>query len=222
MQYERGDGGALTPLPKRNIDTGMGLERTAAVIAGLRGPFETDLFTPIIRRLEELSGLTYTSQDDNKTDVAFRRVADHVRATAFCLADSVLPSNVGRGYVLRRIMRRAILAGRNSLGLDKPFLTDVLPTVIDQRKGDYPDLEARRQAILRYAQIEEAQFRRTLETGTAKLNALLDAASPKSGVEGVAAVVVSGDEAFELATTYGFPVEMTQELAAGARRDPSI
>ena len=122
MQYERGDGGSLTPLPKQNIDTGMGLERTAAVIANLRGPFETDLFAPIMRQLEELSGLTYTSQDDDKKDIAFRRVADHVRATAFCLADGVLPSNVGRGYVLRRIMRRAMLAGRNTLGLDKPFL----------------------------------------------------------------------------------------------------
>ena len=213
MQYERGDGGSLTPLPKQNIDTGMGLERTAAVLANLRGPFETDLFAPIMRKLEDLSGLTYTSQDADKKDIAFRRVADHVRATAFCLADSVLPSNVGRGYVLRRIMRRAMLAGRNTLGIDRPFLTEILPTVIDQRKGDYPDLEARRDTILRYARIEEAQFRRTLETGTAKLNAVLDRmASPEVGVGG--GLTVSGEDAFELATTYGFPVEMTQELAA--------
>ena len=121
-QFDRGDGGTLAPLPKKNIDTGMGLERTAAAIADLRGPFETDLFAPILRKLEQLSGLAYTSQDDDKKDIAFRRVADHVRATAFCLADGVLPSNVGRGYVLRRIIRRAILAGRNTLGLEKPFL----------------------------------------------------------------------------------------------------
>ena len=117
MTYDRDEKGDLHPLPKRNIDTGMGLERTAAALANLRGPFETDLFTPIIRKLEELSGLTYTSQDDDPKDIAFRRVADHARATAFCLADGILPSNVGQGYVLRRVMRRAILAGRNVLGL---------------------------------------------------------------------------------------------------------
>nr|MDQ2686615.1 alanine--tRNA ligase [Armatimonadota bacterium] len=203
MQFERGDGGSLTPLPKQNIDTGMGLERTAAVIANLRGPFETDLFAPIMRKLEELSGLQYTSQDDDPKDIAFRRVADHIRATAFCLADGVLPSNLGRGYVLRRIMRRAILAGRNTLGLEKPFLTEVLPTVIEHRKDDYPDLEARRENILRYGRIEEAQFRRTLETGTARFGALLEGKT-----------AVSGDDAFVLFTTYGFPVEMTQEMAA--------
>lgn len=207
MQFERGEGGSLAPLPRRNIDTGMGLERTAAVLANLRGPFETDLFAPILRHLEELSGLKYASTDDGKTDIAFRRVADHVRATAFCLADGVLPSNVGRGYVLRRLMRRAILAGRNALGLEKPFLQDILPTVIEQRKDDYPELEARREIILRYAGIEERQFRRTLESGTARLQFLLDSEGVKQSQ------TVSGDDAFVLFTTYGFPVEMTTELA---------
>ena len=204
MQYDRGDGGTLTPLPRRNIDTGMGLERTAAVLAGLRGPFETDLFAPILRQLEELSGLTYTSQDDDPKDIAFRRVADHVRATAFCIADGVLPSNVGRGYVLRRLMRRAILAGRRTLGIETPLLDQILPTVIDQRKNDYPELEARRDTILRYAAIEEKQFRRTLEAGTARLQSLLDGG------------VITGNDAFVLFTTYGFPVEMTAELASEA------
>ncbi len=204
MQYDRGDGGNLTPLPRRNIDTGMGLERTAAVIAGLRGPFETDLFAPILRQLEEMSGLKYTSQDSDPKDIAFRRVADHVRATAFCIADGVLPSNVGRGYVLRRLMRRAILAGRNTLGIEKPLLEQILPTVIEQRKGDYPELEARRETILRYALIEEKQFRRTLTSGSARLQTLLDSGT------------VTGDDAFTLHATYGFPVEMTAELAADA------
>ena len=204
MQFDRGDGGTLTPLPRRNIDTGMGLERTAAVIAGLRGPFETDLFAPILRQLEELSGLKYTSQDGDPKDIAFRRVADHVRATAFCIADGVLPSNVGRGYVLRRLMRRAILAGRRTLGIETPLLEQILPTVIEQRKSDYPELEAKRETILRYAVIEEKQFRRTLESGTARLQSLLDAGS------------VTGDDAFVLFTTYGFPVEMTAELALEA------
>jgi len=204
MQFDRSDGGALTPLPRRNIDTGMGLERTAAVIAGLRGPFETDLFAPILRQLEQLSGLTYTSQDTDPQDIAFRRVADHVRATAFCIADGVLPSNVGRGYVLRRLMRRAILAGRRTLGIETPLLEQILPTVINQRKADYPELEARRETILRYAMIEEKQFRRTLESGTARLQSLVDGGA------------VTGDDAFTLFTTYGFPVEMTAELALEA------
>ncbi len=204
MQFDRGDGGTLTPLPRRNIDTGMGLERTAAVLAGLRGPFETDLFAPILRQLESLSGLTYTSSDTDPKDVAFRRVADHVRATAFCIADGVLPSNVGRGYVLRRLMRRAILAGRRTLGLEKPFLADMMNTVIDQRLGDYPELAERRETILRYAAIEEKQFRRTLEAGTARLQTILDSGS------------ISGDEAFTLFATYGFPVEMTVEVAREA------
>jgi len=204
MQFDRSDGAALTPLPRRNIDTGMGLERTAAVIAGLRGPFETDLFAPILRQLEQLSGLTYTSQDTDPQDIAFRRVADHVRATAFCIADGVLPSNVGRGYVLRRLMRRAILAGRRTLGIETPLLEQILPTVINQRKADYPELEARRETILRYAIIEEKQFRRTLESGTARLQSLVDGGA------------VTGDDAFTLFTTYGFPVEMTAELALEA------
>ncbi len=208
MTYDRDDKGDLHPLPKRNIDTGMGLERTAAALANLRGPFETDLFTPIIRKLEERSGLTYTSQDNDPKDVAFRRVADHARATAFCLADGILPSNVGQGYVLRRVMRRAILAGRNVLGLDKPFLDALLPTVIDHRKADYPDLEARRETILRYATIEERQFRRTLEAGTARLQTILDSEAVKQSLS------VTGDDAFVLFTTYGFPVEMTTELAS--------
>ncbi len=204
MQFDRGDGGSLTPLPRRNIDTGMGLERTTAVLMGVRGPFETDLFAPILRRLEALSGLKYTSQDADPKDIAFRRVADHVRAAAFCLADGVLPSNIGRGYVLRRLMRRAILAGRRTLGIDQPLLEQILPTVINQRKADYPELEARRETILRYAIIEEKQFRRTLEAGTARLQSLLDGGA------------VTGDDAFTLFTTYGFPVEMTAELASEA------
>jgi len=210
MTYDRDEQANLNPLPKRNIDTGMGLERTAAALANLRGPFETDLFTPIIRKLEELSGLTYTSQDDDKKDIAFRRVVDHARATAFCLADGILPSNVGQGYVLRRVMRRAILAGRNVLGLDKPFLDTLLPTVIDHRKADYPDLETRRDTLLRYAAIEERQFRRTLESGTARLQSILDGEGVKQSQ------TVTGDDAFILFTTYGFPVEMTTELAGEA------
>ncbi len=206
MTYERKEGGVLTPLPRKNIDTGSGLERTAAAIADLRGPFETDLFAPVLERLQSLSGLTYKSTDDGAQDIAFRRIADHVRATTFCLADGVLPSNVGRGYVLRRLMRRAILAGKSRLNYDQPLLTATIPTIIEQYTEFYPELAAKQDRILRYAESEENLFRRTLQNGTSRIAAILD--TRKEGEN------ISGDEAFTLFATYGFPVEMTTELAA--------
>ncbi len=225
QQFDRSDGGVMTPLPHRNIDTGMGLERTTAVISGLRGPFETDLFAPILRHLEQLSGLTYTSQDTDPKDIAFRRVADHVRATAFCLADGVLPSNVGRGYVLRRLMRRAILAGRRTLGIETPLLEQILPTVINQRKADYPELEAKRETILRYAIIEEKQFRRALNEALLRLNVLMDNptyrfpqnTSLDGFVDDEAAAAVtstpfSAQDIVTFQTTYGLPIEVTVEI----------
>ncbi len=206
MTYERKDGGVLVPLPRKNIDTGMGLERTAAALQDLRGPFETDLFAPILERLQSISGKKYGSDDNDLTDIAFRRVADHVRATTFCLNDGVIPSNIGRGYVLRRLMRRAILAGRNRLGLDQPLLVEAIPTIIQQYSEFYPELPAKQDMILRYAAAEEQQFRRTLESGSARLQTALDAKKPGEKV--------TGDEAFTLFATYGFPVEMTSELAS--------
>ena len=204
-QYWRHDGGLLTPLPKKNIDTGMGLERTAAVLMDVRGPFETDLFAPTISRLRELSGKNYMSSEDSRVDIAFRRVADHVRATTFLLGDGVMPSNEGAGYILRRIMRRAILAGRNALGFEKPFLADVIPAIIDQYKDVYPEVEVGRSNILRYARIEEERFRETLAAGSNRLDSLLQNAKPGD--------VMPGDDVFTLFSTYGFPMEMTAELA---------
>jgi alanyl-tRNA synthetase len=206
MQFNQTDGANRTPLPRKNIDTGMGLERTTAAINDLRGPFETDLFAPIMERIQSLSGKKYTSQDHDPQDIAFRRVCDHIRATTFCLADGIVPSNVGRGYVLRRIMRRAVLAGRNRLSFDKPFLTDAIPAIIDQYKEFYPELPGKAESILRYASMEEGQFRRTLETGTTRIASILDTRKPGDKI--------TGDEAFTLFTTYGFPVEMTSELAS--------
>jgi alanyl-tRNA synthetase len=206
MQYDRNEAGERLPLPKPSIDTGMGLDRTTAAINDLRGPFETDFFAPIMERLQVLSGRKYESRDDDPGDIAFRRIADHVRSTAFCLADGILPSNVGRGYVLRRIMRRAILAARNRLGMDKPMLESAIPTIVDQYAEFYPELSEKRDTILRYAVAEENQFRRTLESGTARLWAILE--NRKDGD------TVTGEEAFTLFTTYGFPVEMTTEIAS--------
>jgi len=205
-QYERKDGGILVPLPRKNIDTGMGLERTTAAINDLRGPFETDFFQPILHTLQSLSGKSYTSSEDSSTDIAFRRIADHVRAMTFLIGDGVLPSNVGRGYVLRRLMRRAILAGRNTLGFEKPFLASVVPTIIKQYQDTYQELRNRESTILRYVEIEEAQFRKTLSGGSERLVSLLDGLAPGDNL--------SGDDVFVLFATYGFPVEMTRELAS--------
>jgi alanyl-tRNA synthetase len=206
MQFDRSEDGVRSPLPRPSIDTGMGLERTTAAINDLRGPFDTDFFVPLMDRLQSLSGKTYGSRDFDPDDIALRRVADHVRAATFCLSDDILPSNVGRGYVLRRIIRRAILAGRNRLGIEKPLLIDAIPTVIEQYAEFYPELADKRDKILRYAVAEESQFRRTLESGTTRLTAILEKRKPGDQV--------TGQEAFDLFTTHGFPVEMTLELAS--------
>jgi alanyl-tRNA synthetase len=205
-QFERRDGGVLLPLPRKNIDTGMGLERTTAAINDLRGPFETDFFLPILKTLENLSGKVYTSTEDSKIDIAFRRVADHVRAMTFLIGDGVLPSNVGRGYVLRRLMRRAILAGQNVLGFEKPFLAAVAPTVVAEYQSVYQELKSRESTIIRYVEIEENQFRKTLAGGSERLNNLLEGLEPGDKL--------SGDDVFILFTTYGFPSEMTKEIAS--------
>ncbi|MGO8670208.1 MAG: alanine--tRNA ligase [Capsulimonadaceae bacterium] len=204
-QFKRGDGGVLTPLPKKNIDTGMGLERTAAVLMDVRGPYETDLFAPTLARLQEISGKVYTRTDDSLTDIAFRRIADHVRATTFLIGDGVLPSNNAQGYVLRRLMRRAMLAGRRTLGIEKPFLAEAIPAIIEQYQDVYPEVLEKRDTILRHAANEEDQFRKTLSGGSARFESIVFALAPGD--------TVSGKDVFDLATTYGFPVEMTAEIA---------
>jgi len=204
-QFWRNDGGVMTPLPKKNIDTGMGLERTAAVLGDHRGPFETDLFAPTLARLQEIAGKKYTSTDDSPTDIAFRRIADHIRATTFLIGDGVMPSNTAQGYVLRRLMRRAMLAGRRVLGIEKPFLAEAIPAIVEQYKDVYPEVLEKRDTILRHAANEEEQFSKTLATGTTRLDSVLT--NLKAGD------VVSGKDVFDLATTYGFPVEMTAEVA---------
>jgi alanyl-tRNA synthetase len=194
----------LEPLTNRNIDTGMGLERTAAAINGLAGPFETDVLRPLIARLEELSGKTYTSSAGAPLDIAFRRVADHARAATFCLGDGVTPDNTGRGYVLRRLLRRAVVAGRERLGFDGPFLADLVPAVIEVLGDTYPELASARPTSPDQIKQEEALFGRTLENGLARLkDALEDTREP-----------FTGRQAFHLFETYGLPFEVTREVAA--------
>ncbi len=206
MQYNREEGGVLTPLPKKNIDTGLGLERVTAVLQRTPTNFETDLFKPIIDEVSRISGKEYAA-GSAETDIAFRVIADHIRSTVFCIADGVMPSNVGRGYVLRRIIRRAVLKGR-VLGLDESFLDRLVPMVVQIMHGPYPELIDREIHIVRTVRAEEEKFRRTLDMGMQKL---------EEAIEGLAAgnkAEMPGAEAFVLYDTFGFPLEITQEIAA--------
>ena len=202
MQFNREEGGTLTPLPKKNIDTGMGLERVIAVLQGTPTNFETDLFMPIIAKAASLAGVEYGK--DRDTDIALRVIADHIRAMVFAISDGVMPSNVGRGYVLRRIIRRAVLKGK-SLGLEELFLGQLAPVVIGIMEGPYPEVREREDHISRTIRTEEEKFRRTLDIGLQKL---------EESIARLTATEIPGMEAFVLYDTYGFPLELTQEIVA--------
>jgi alanyl-tRNA synthetase len=204
MQFERSAEGGLTPLPKPSIDTGAGLERMASVAQGKRSNYDTDLFQSIIRAIEKLAGKTYGKGADD--DVSMRVIADHARATTFLVGDGVLPANEGRGYVLRRIMRRAIRHGKR-LGLERPFLADVCSAVIEEMGAAYPETRENRAFITKVAAQEEESFRRTLDKGLAILEeemARLGKAKEK---------VVPGKVAFQLYDTFGFPMDLTRVIA---------
>ena len=202
MQYDRDAEGVLHPLPSPSIDTGMGLERIAAVVQGHDSNYDIDLFREIIASVETLSGKTYgaTAGDD---DVSMRVIADHARATAFLVGDGVLPAPDGRGYVLRRIMRRAIRHGQR-LGLEALFLARVCEGVIDAMRAAYPELEEQRAFIVKVAEQEEQSFRRTLDRGLKILDQALSELAPGA--------VLPGDVAFKLYDTYGFPLDLTEVI----------
>ena len=204
-QFDRLEDGTLKPLPAKNIDTGMGLERTAAVLQGTPTDYETDLFLPTIQRIETISGAKYGSNED--VTRAIRVVADHVRGAVFAIADGVMPSNVGRGYVLRRIIRRAVLRG-NVLGLGRPFMHELVGTVVEITKDVYPEPKDRQDYVTSLIRAEEEKFRRTLDVGMSRLTQQI--AQVKRGGE----KQLSGEAAFSLHDTYGFPLELTQEIAA--------
>jgi len=205
MQYDQNPVNVLTPLPAKNIDTGLGLNRLAAIIQEKQTIFETDQFAPLISLGEELSGRRYG--DEFQTDRALRVLADHSRAMSFLIADGVVPSNEERGYVLRRIMRRAIQRGR-SLGLERGFLGGYVDRVIELMGSEYGELHERRETIHKWTASEEEGFSRTLEHGSRILAELLDRARD-TGAEGI-----SSADAFMLHDTYGFPIDLTRELAA--------
>jgi alanyl-tRNA synthetase len=205
MQFELHEDGSLTELPKQNIDTGMGLDRMAAILQDVPSVFETDHFRPLIDLGEELSGRRYG--DDDATTRALRILADHGRGMTFLLADGVVPSNEDRGYVLRRIMRRAIQQGR-VLGIEGHFLPRLSDRVIEVMGGAYPELVAEREAILKWVRAEEENFGRTLAQG----QRLLEEVIHRAKVDETS--WVSAEDAFKLHDTYGFPYELTKELLA--------
>ena len=197
----------LTPLPRKNNDTGAGLDRIAYVSQGKTSVFETDLFGPTLDHIAELSGLTYTGTM-NAVDFAFRVVAEHTRSAVFCIADGILPEKAGRGYVLRYILRRAIRYGKTALGFDDLFLHEVAPKIIEQMGDFYPELVERRNLILNMLRTEEETFRKTLDNGMARLEVLLE------HEQVVRTKVLPGSDVFRLYDTYGFPPEVTADVAA--------
>ena len=202
MQFYHHLDGTRTPLPAPSVDTGMGLERLVTVLQGVDSIYETDLFTPIIAKVEEISGQKYG--DDPDKSYAIRVVAEHCRSTAFLLADGVVPGNEGRGYVLRRIIRRAIRYGRR-LGLEEVFLGRVSSLVIEMMGDVYPELRNHEEFIVTALRLEEEKFQRAYENGSAMLSDAMKS-------EGT----LTGEVVFKLWDTYGFPVEMTREIASEA------
>jgi alanyl-tRNA synthetase len=202
-QFDRDAAGKLTPLPRPNIDTGMGLERLAAVMQGVTSNYETDLFMGIIRFVEKISGRTYGKNGED--DVSIRVIADHSRAVTFLIGDGVLPSNEGRGYVLRRILRRAARHGK-LLGMDCPFLHEVTGVVVDQMKEAYPDLLDRASFIKKVVQNEEERFIETLDGG---LKILQEEVTALKAAE---KRVIEGRIVFKLYDTYGFPTDLTADI----------
>ncbi|MBI5547258.1 MAG: alanine--tRNA ligase, partial [Deltaproteobacteria bacterium] len=205
MQFEMFEDGSLKPLPKPCVDTGAGLERVAAVVQGASSNYDTDLLRAIIARAEELSRKRYAASTA-PDDVAMRVIADHSRSTAFLIADGVLPSNEGRGYVLRRIMRRAIRYG-SLLGLKEPFLFETADKVIQLMGDFYPELKASRSTILEFARNEEIGFRRTLDKGMRMLSETME------GLEKQGTREIPTDRVFFLYDTHGFPADLTRIVA---------
>ncbi len=201
MQYDRA---TMQPLPRPSVDTGMGLERMAMVMQGVHSTYETDLFVTIINRIIAARGSDNDHYHAHRS--AYRAIADHARAIAFLIADGVLPGNLGRSYVLRRILRRAAYQGK-TIGFERPFLAEVITTVIDEMGDAYPELIRRRELILAATDQEERQFLRTLNGGVARLTSVIEQVRARGET------VIPGQDAFVLKDTYGFPLDLTQKIA---------
>ncbi|MCK5182537.1 MAG: alanine--tRNA ligase, partial [Dehalococcoidia bacterium] len=201
-QYNQDKKGQRSPLPKPNIDTGMGLERVATILQGKDSVYESDFYAPYLKWLQEVSGKQYG--EDPAADLALRVIAEHGRGVSFLIADGVLPGNEGAGYVLRRLIRRSLLFGRR-LGLEQPFLSEVADVAAVDMGGTYPELKARGDFIRKVIQAEEARFYETLNVGLEMIDKLI--------VREASTKQISGPDAFVLYDTYGFPLDLTQDIA---------
>ena len=204
MQYNRKADGSLEPLPAKNIDTGMGFERLCMVLQGKTSNYDTDVFSGMIGKIEELSGHKY--HENGKTEVAMRVIADHIRAIAFSIADGQLPSNVKAGYVIRRILRRAVRYGYTFLGFDEPFLCALIPQLVSDMGEAYPELGRQQKLIESVIREEEMSFLRTLDRGIR----LMDDYVAKNA----STKTIPGEDAFVLYDTYGFPIDLTELIAS--------
>ncbi|UYO34575.1 alanine--tRNA ligase [Bacillus zhangzhouensis] len=203
-EFNHNPDGSYTPLPKKNIDTGMGLERMVSVIQNVPTNFDTDLFMPIIRAVETISGESYGLAKEK--DTAFKVIADHIRTVAFAVSDGALPSNEGRGYVLRRLLRRAVRYAK-TIHIHRPFMYDLVPVVAEIMKDFYPDVQAKEEFIAKVIKNEEERFHETLNEGLAILSEVMKKERDKGSSQ------ISGEDVFKLYDTYGFPVELTEEYA---------
>ncbi|PCC82825.1 alanine--tRNA ligase [Corynebacterium accolens] len=219
MQNERGEGigkgnfEILGPLPKKNIDTGMGIERVACILQGVDNVYETDLLRPVIDAAEELSGSKYGEGASDQDNIRFRVIADHSRTGMMLILDGVTPGNEGRGYILRRLLRRIIRSAR-LLGATAPSMERFMNTIMDTMTPSYPEIAEHRERILRVAIAEEKAFLKTLESGTKLFDEAV--AELKSTSRAATTKVLSGEKAFELHDTYGFPIDLTLEMAQEA------
>jgi alanyl-tRNA synthetase len=234
MQFDRASDGILTPLPKPSIDTGMGLERVAAVMQGVLSNFETDLFVPLIKRAAELTGFNGSAKGEEKGAASLRIIADHARAATFLISDGVVPANEGRGYVLRKILRRGIRHGR-LLGQEKPFMHEMVFAVRDEMQVAYPELKETAERVSKTVLAEELQFARTVQLGSQRFQTLIDeAVETQHGhgaiIESIAASAekqnahgwellakgtptIAGDKAFAIYETYGLPLDFMIDAA---------
>lgn len=203
-QFNHNPDGTYTPLPKKNIDTGMGLERMASVVQNVPTNFETDLFMPIIRATEEISAEKYSV--DQEKDVAFKVIADHIRTVAFAIGDGALPSNEGRGYVLRRLLRRAVRYAKK-ININRPFMFELVPVVGEIMNDFYPEVQEKTEFIQKVIKNEEERFHETLHEGLAILATVIKKAKDQGSD------LIAGEDVFRLYDTYGFPVELTEEYA---------
>lgn len=204
MEFNRKADGSLEKLPAQHVDTGMGFERLCMVLQGVQSNYDTDVFTPLIREIETITGSKYTikakDEAEDKVNIAIRVIADHVRAVAFSIADGQLPSNTGAGYVIRRILRRAIRYGFTFLNTKEPFIYKLVETLSTQMGGSFPEIRSQKELCANVIREEESSFLRTLDQGLILLDNIIANSTEK---------VISGKKAFELYDTYGFPIDLT-------------